>query len=424
MPHTDLLANLLAFLYKHPASRYWLAYSGGIDSHALLHACASLRRTYPQLAFHAIHLDHGLQPDSAQWAQHCQQVCQALGMPCTVERLHLQIPAGESVEAYARRARYTAFARHVQAGEMVLTAHHQDDQAETLLLNLLRGAGAAGLAAMPAVRPLGAGQLGRPWLCQPHQHVLAYATQQGLAYLTDPSNHDTRFDRNFLRQQVMPLLKQRWTGATQTLARAAQWQGENQQILAACMQQALPQVQCSRFGTLSVQRLLAHDAALQKALLRAWLAGRGLPLPDSRRLQQIVQEVLPAKADAQPCVQWEGCTVRRYRDDLYAIPSQPSHDPRMVLVWDVTQPLAIPSTGQVLQPEQLGEWHERALAQGLPVQVRFRQGGEKVWLPQRGGHHDLKKLLQEAGIPPWLRHRIPLVYVGGELVWVALPADA
>ncbi len=155
---------------------------------------------------------------------------------------------------------------------------------------------------------------------------------------------------------------------------------------------------------------------MQKALLREWLAQRGFRLPEEKKLLQVLHDVLHCSPDATPCVHWEGCEIRRYRDDVYAMQPLSAHDPKQVLVWDINQPLYIASLGQTLLPERLGSWQQPL--QGSPelVTVRFRQGGESMHIPQRGGHHSLKHILQEQGVPPWERGRLPLVYVGERLV--------
>jgi tRNA(Ile)-lysidine synthase len=399
---------LLRFFEQQPATGYLIGFSGGLDSHVLLHACAGLREQYPHLAFRALHIDHGLQAVAAAWAEHCRAVCASLAIPFAVEYLQLQIPAGESVEAVARTARYAAFSEYLQAGEMLLTAHHQNDQAETVLLHLLRGGGVNGLAAMPEVRPLAHGFLGRPLLACSREELAVYAEQHRLNVIDDPSNQDSRFDRNFLRNEVMPLLQQRWSAASKTLARAARLQGESRQLLAGLLREKLPSVYGAKPDTLSVRKLLAQDTALQKALLREWLAQRGFRLPEEKKLLQVLRDVLQSRADATPCVQWEGCEIRRYRDDVYAMSPLSAHDPKQVLLWETREPLVIASLGRTL-----------VAAAGYPetVTVRFRQGGESVYLPQRGGHHSLKHLLQEWGVPPWERERLPLVYAGERLIF-------
>lgn len=399
--------HLLRFFQQYPASAYLIGFSGGLDSHVLLHACVGLREQHPNLIFRALHIDHGLQTLSAAWAAHCRAVCAGLEIPLVVDTLQLVIPPGASVEAVARTARYAAFSQHLQVGEIVLTAHHQNDQAETLLLHLLRGSGVDGLAAMPEIRPFAHGALGRPLLGCSRAELAAYANRHRLNVIDDPSNQDSRFDRNVLRNQVMPLLAQRWPAVGKTLARAARLQGESRRLLAGFLREKLPSLQGTQPDTLAVSRLLVLDEAMQKAVLREWLAQRGFRLPEEKKLRQILHDVLQARVDAMPCVRWEGCEIRRYRDDVYAMSPLSAHDPQQVLVWETRQPLWIASLGRTLVANA-----------GYPqtVVVRFRQGGESVYLPQRGGQHSLKHLLQEWGVPPWERERLPLVYVGERLI--------
>lgn len=414
-PATLAIQQALQAFFKHyPAPHYIIAYSGGLDSHVLLHACATLN---PRPTLRVIHINHGLQHAASDWAQHCQHVCQALGLPCTVLTVSVPKNSHMSLEAAARQARYAALAEQLQANEGLLTAHHQDDQAETFLLNALRGAGGLGLAAMPACRAFHAGYLGRPLLHVSRAELAAYAAEQGLSFIEDPSNAAQNFDRNFLRHSIMPHLQQRWPSCTQTLARAAQWQGENQQLLDTLLAQQLPAYAGTQAQTLSVQRLLSAPLPLQKALLRHWLQQLNLPLPSAKKLQHILSDVLAARADAMPCVQWTGAEVRRYRDDLYALKPLSPHDPKQVIVWDDRQaPLYVPSLQWTLS---VAEWdYLAAVLASQPerlLTVRFRQGGEVIQRRQRP-NVSLKQLLQEAGIPPWQRSRWPLLYWGEQLV--------
>lgn len=411
-----LFDDLQQFFQQHTASKYWIALSGGLDSQVLLHVCARLQALHGGLSFAAIHIDHGLHADSPQWAQQCQQLCTQLQIPLSCETVQVS-PQG-SLEAQAREARYHTFQRYLNAGEMLLTAHHQNDQAETFLLHLLRGSGVQGLAAMPLVRRLGEAHLGRPLLPYSRQDLQAYAQQHALQAIDDPSNEDTRFDRNFLRHKVLPLLQQRWPAVHSTIARAASWQSESLQVLASLLDEKLLHLAGSRQGTLSVQALLAEAPAMQKALLRHWLQQTGFRLPSAKKLQHVLHDVLTARPDALPCVQWQGCDIRRYRDDLYAL-APPITAPPQAMEWqDTQQALDIKGCANRLEPSCLHAWLPQLPAQACRVWVRFRQGGEQVHLAQRGGHHSLKKLLQEAGIPPWERERLPLVYVGEQLVFI------
>ena len=407
--------QLLPFFQRYPAATYWLAYSGGLDSQVLLHACAQLRLQQPQLTIKAIHIDHGLQAISATWVTHCQTSCEQWAIPLTVESLHLSVVTGESLEAVAREARYAAFGRYMQSDDVLFTAHHQDDQAETVLLHLLRGSGVDGLAAMPESRRLAQGWLVRPLLAVSRADLLAYAEQYALTYVQDPTNEQTRFERNFLRQTILPLLSQRWPSVHKTLARVAQLQSENRALVAELLEEKLPLIRGQQPYTLSIATLLKQSLPVQKALLRLWLSEQGFLFPDAKQLQQVLL-LLHARTDATPCVTWKGCEIRRYRDDLYAMSPLSKHDASQVLAWDITQPLTIESLDLSLTPELLGRWLNVLQTKPQPVSVRFRQGGEVMWMPYRAGHHSVKHLMQEAGISPWQRERLPLIYIGERLV--------
>ena len=409
--------SLIPFLQAHSAKAYLLAFSGGLDSHVLLHACSQLRAEWPDLNLRAIHIEHGLQAISAQWVQHCQAVCAALTIPLQIEYLNLIVAAGQSLEAVAREARYAAFAKHLQAGEMLLTAHHQNDQAETLLLHVMRGSGVDGLAAMPMIRPFAQGHLARPLLPFTRADLQQYAAHYQLAYIDDPSNADNRFERNFIRNQVMPLLKQRWVSSETTLARVAALQAENRELLQLLVAEKLPLVQGTKPHTLSVKALLTQPLALRKALIRLWLQQLGWQAPEAKQLNTILQDILEAKPDALPCMRIGAYELRRYRDDVYALAPLTPHDATQVLLWqDLQQALWIESLQQAVSPCVLKCWLPLIQQTQACVTVQFRQGGEQVSIAYRGGKRSLKHLLQDAAIPPWQRDRLPCVYIDKRLV--------
>lgn len=411
-------AHLLQQLVQWPAARrYWVAYSGGVDSHVLLYAMAVLREQL-DVPLHAIHINHGLQDKAREWEAHCQQVCDALSIPLEIGRVDAVHATGESPEEAARVARYAMFADILQDDELLLMAHHQDDQAETLMLQMLRGAGVKGLSAMPVLTGLGRGQLVRPLLAFTRSVLVQYARQQGLVWIEDPSNTDTRYDRNFLRHEVMPLLHQRWPATASILSRVSEHMAESAGLLQQLAEQDLEfnRVNGNRLSVASLRKL---DAARLRNLLRYWLSEVcKLSTPDRRHLNRIVHEVLTAAADASPLVSWRGGEVRRYRGEIYALqPDNNLTDFTQIIPWDGKQALSL--NKQVLIPHLIkGQGVNRQILEQQGLSVRFRQGGEKCKPVGRDHHHSLKKLFQEWGVPPWQRQRVPLLYVGEEIVQI------
>ncbi len=412
-------ARLLERLLRLPtASAYWLAYSGGCDSHVLLHAMARLRaRRHFELR--VLHVNHNLHADAESWSEHCQRICDALQLPLTRVSVDARSAAGQSPEAAAREARYRVFADCLQPGEGLLLAQHRDDQAETLMLQLLRGSGPQGLAAMPQSRPLGQGWLGRPLLDFSRQALRDYARAEGLDWIEDPSNFDVYYDRNFLRQQILPALRQRWPSLDTTFSRVARYQCEAAQISQQQAEQDWLACQGEHDSQLCIAPLLALSEAAQNNLLRHWISRiNGMPVPDARHLQRLREELIPAAVDAAPRVHWAGCEIRRFAGQLYLMPQHAHTDPGEARIWDLAEPLPLGS-GRVLSacPQQ-GRGLSRQKLAGRRVEVRFRQGGETC-KPAGDVHtRQLKKLLQQWQVPPWQRSRIPLVYVDGELAAV------
>lgn len=413
--------RLLAILQELSSCRcYRVAYSGGLDSHVLLYALAQLRTKFPALDLAAIHVDHGLNPHSEQWSGHCGEVCSALGIACEVIKVNACPGKGESPEAVARAARYGALRARLATDECLLTGQHQDDQAETVLLQLLRGSGPPGLAAMAGAMAFGRGHLLRPLLPFSRAELQTYAEREGLVWIEDPSNLDSGFDRNYLRHEVLPLLRRRWPGITRTLARVATHQADAAGLLDKQAQAELAGIKSEEYG-LSVGALGKLALPSCRNVLRYWLKQQGFPVPDSIHLQRILDEVLPAAEDSQPLVAWPGAEVRRYRDRLYAMKPLLPHDPAVVLAWNGSNSLELPpGVGGLLTSRPTHRWglETKQWRQG-PITVRFRRGGESLHLPGRNHHHALKKLFQEQGVPPWQRPRIPLAYVGDKLAFVA-----
>ena len=384
-----------------------VAYSGGLDSHVLLHLVSKI----PEFTVRAIHVHHGLQAVADSWVEHCQGICKHLSLPLDVTYLNLMPEKGESIEAVARQGRYQALNASLQLGENLLTAQHQNDQSETLLLQLFRGAGVQGLAAMPEVKSFGKGCHVRPLLGVSRQALEAYAKKNQLHYIEDPSNQDTSFDRNFLRQTIFPQLRKRWLGLDKAINRSASIQAETKQILDEVAEEDLATICLKINNTLSIKGLVCLSYARQKLLLRYWITQRGFTPPSQKKLQHIMSDVIQARDDAQPLVEWQGVQIRRYQDRLFIMEPLSQHDASQRMKWDTATPIEIPSLRLVLKPEILHEKNQT-------VTVCFRQGGEKLTNAKRNKSVNLKKILSEAGIPPWERARIPLIYREDKLIQI------
>ena len=399
-------------------SRFVIAFSGGLDSTALAHALSSAGTGVPIIA---IHIDHGLHDDSARWSEHCKAFAESLGVEYRSRKVTVQLESGKGPEASAREARYTALHADLEHGDWLLSAHHREDQAETLLLNLVRGSGPAGIAGIGAIRRFGPGWLARPLLDTDRGSLQDYADRHGLDWIDDPSNTDRRFDRNFLRHDILPRLKARWPDIAARLQRSASHAGEAATLLAD-----LAAIDVEALGghaeRLPVDGLMALTPGRQRNVLRYSLRLLGLSTPTALQLETILKEVLPAREDAQPHVSWPGASVRRYRNGLYLLPEILADAPVSASVDGEKLPLGA-GLG-VLHFERGAEHGLSAtiLERGLRLDVR--QGGEEFRPYGQGHTRKLKKLLQEEGVVPWMRDRLPLLYSGDQLVavgdlWIA-----
>lgn len=422
---TFCLKDLPAF---RDMKRFVIAYSGGLDSHVLLHTIAALRTELGGCELLAVHVNHGLSANAQQWAAHCAKQCEQLGITLKQFDFDARAEVGESPEAAARDGRYAILASMIEEGDCLLTAHHQDDQAETLLIQLLRGAGPRGLAAMPGFVPFAGGWHARPLLGYSRDELQDYAQQAQLSWIDDESNSDTRFDRNFLRHDILPRLKARFPGVNSTLSRSANLCAEAAELLVSAAQADLSQVQLDA-QSVSVSGLQSLGEVRARNLLHQWCRDRGLPTPSAAQLQCVWDEVVGAGPESEPVVHWAGGEVRRYRDVLFLGSPLSAHDAALRLPWDLQHGLWIPGLGELRCDRVMGQGISASALDGGTIEIRFRQGGEQLRPAGRQGHHSLKKLFQEAGIPPWLRDRIPLLYANDQLLavaglWVAHEAAA
>ncbi len=395
---------------------YYVGYSGGADSHVLLHLLSRLPELEGRLT--AVYVDHGLQPEAGQWGDHCRLIAAQLKLPFRRFTINAQPQPGQSPEEAARIGRYRALAGLLSANDALVLAHHRDDQMETFLLQCLRGAGVKGLSAMPDNAPLGQGRLLRPLLTISHQTILDYARQNRLRWIEDPSNAEDRFDRNFLRNQVVPLLRLRWPGLDQTISRSAQHCAEAEALLNRNLKSHFQNCHAAADNSLNLTALGAQPPAVIGGVIRYWLADMKHKMPNRKPLQHLAQAILDQKARQGFWLRTPDYQLASYQNRLYCLPGQLSQPPSAPITWsDKTRPPAL-TTGWLTATAAdrglaLDAWLEQQ------VEIRFRQGGESLALPGRGGHRCLKKIFQDFAVPPWRRERTPLIYLDGQLAAVA-----
>jgi tRNA(Ile)-lysidine synthase len=406
----DLIESSLASL---PPAPLLAAFSGGLDSSVLLHSLARSPAAAKR-GLRAVHIDHNLHSDSETWAKQCHGFADALGIELVTRIIDVVRSPGLGLEASARRARYGEIETLLAPGEIVALAHHRDDQAETVMLKLLRGAGPEGIGAMRPLRKLGRGFAWRPLLSLPRAALREYAEHHRLDWIVDPSNADPTIDRNYLRLQVLPRIVRRWPEAESSIAQSAGWARDAAEFIDTEADKALARVQGLDPSTLHYREWLALPRALRDPVMRRWLRALDLPEPSHYQAAELVRQLGEAGEDRQPCVRWPGTEVRRYRDLLHA--SMPLQFPPFD--WSAEfdgNALELPldlGTLRLVGPETARLPH--------PLQVRFRRGGESLRLASGGRTRELRDLFQEAGVPPWQRARLPLLFApDGRLLAVA-----
>lgn len=413
-----VLYTVAASLVRHVPvhARLTLALSGGLDSVVLLHVLNALRRQHP-FELRAVHVHHGLSPSADAWTDFCTQCCAAQAVELAAHRVRIADNDPAGIEAAARRERRRIFA--ALDTDFLLTAHHQNDQAETLLLQLLRGAGPKGLSAMAELQRHPdwlAAQL-RPLLGISRAELQGYARVHDLDWVEDESNLDARYRRNALRQQVMPLLESHFPGSTITLARAAALQAESAELLDDLAR--IDAQAAIEGGRLDCAALAALSVSRARNLLRHFIGLQGWPMPSARRLNEALHQLLDAQQAARVCVNLGDAELHRFRGGAYLVPARAPTD-QVPLIWQGEPVLSLEAVGQqVAFTPTLGSGLKRALLDAGRVELRVRQGRETIRLVPGGPHRKLKNLLQESAIPPWKRDRLPLLLCDGKLAWAA-----
>jgi len=393
-------------LSEYPdAETCWIAYSGGLDSLVLLHVLASIQdKIKPKLV--AVHINHGLSNDADLWVKHCQDKCVNYEIELQTFSIDLSDKNDKGTEAYAREKRYEVL------GNLM------DDQVETILLQLMRGSGPDGLVGMPQSREFSKGILLRSLLDYSREEIHDYALSESLSWVEDESNKSNKYDRNFLRNRIIPELLTRWPGALKTVQRAAKHQAEARCLINEISRSDLEVVCESDYRKLDISGFNNLSGIRKKNVLRAWIKQNKHETPNASIIEKIIAEVIHANIDRSPCVKWKGGEIRRYREYLYIMKSLPAHDVEMSKQWNLEETLELTS-GYLKAISGKGNGIKKDMLSSDTVEIRYRQGGEQIKLSGRRETHDLKKLFQEHGVPPWMRDRIPLIYYENKLVTVA-----
>lgn len=399
-----------------------VAYSGGVDSTALLLACAAIAHELSEHKLVAVHVNHGLSSNAEHWEKHCKVICEGLGVEFRAHRVTLDLNAAMSLEEQARDARYRVFGAECGPDDLLLLAHHQDDQVETILQRLLRGSGPGGLRGMQAVTRRDRLTLVRPFLEVSRAEIERWVVEQHCAWVEDESNARVDFDRNFLRLQVIPLLQSRWPEMGKTFTRSARLCGETADLLDSYVHAELGLHKDSNGNLLCATLTHIPKTKLQQ-LIRCWLSERNVQCPSEKNLLRVIHEVILARTDAHPEVRWGEWSVSRYKGSLHVYPVLPELDLRWEQTLSLTQtensilfPLAH-SNGFLRVTSGVGAGLA-ARFWGEPIVLRLKQGGESC-KPAGRSTRSLKKCLQESTLPRWWRSRQPILYVGDALA--ALP---
>ena len=400
----------------------WVAYSGGIDSRVLLELCAQYVKTFPNYTLQAIHVNHGLHKDADAWAAHCIQTCKNLEIPLYVAPIKLDLTTKASLEAVAREARHIVWQAFLPTNGTLLLAHHEQDQAETILYRLFRGAGIAGLSGMAEYCEFGKGVLLRPLLKVAKAEIELFAQTNKLTWIVDDSNDDRKFDRNFIRHAIIPELRKRWPKVINNITRSGELCAEVAPIIALEAQALLLELSGTVKDTLAINKLLSLDPIKCFAVLRAWLVQYNYQMPSRSQLYKIRNEVMLARIDACPILNFSQYIIRRYRDDLYLLPA--NENIKFVIPAAAGIQQDINTNIEVVISAAAGIHHDINLADGHKLRIKTTIGSGFV-LPDTAKAITIclgskgkkaKKIFQQHSIPPWQRHKYPLVFLDNLLI--------
>ena len=412
-----LTKDIILSILPSQTNRVFIAYSGGVDSHVLLQLASTIESVRSKVV--AVYVNHGLQEEASDWALHCEKIAQVLDIEFHCVDVNIEKQARESLEEAARNARYVVFKTFLDKDDVILLAQHREDQMETVLLQLFRGAGVRGLSGMPLSVSFGKGTMLRPFLDVSKADIMAYAESHQLQWVEDPSNQQNDFDRNFLRNQIVPQLKQRWPAIDKTVSRSARHCANSERLSQHVANQLLNEV-CDRSDqTLMIDRLLDLDVNQQYLVIRQWFGSMKMRMPSEGRVETILNEIVLARENANPVLNGKGYLIRRYRNKLYCLNSISNRLKIPDRYWAKDKKIFnVQFEFRLILVDSLGGLSKQ-LWDRSEVYVKPRVGSEKIRVLGRNGHHSLKKLFQEEGVPPWERDGVPLIYLDDQLAAIA-----
>lgn len=408
--------------YASTQKQFLIGFSGGLDSTALLLLFTKLRENRPHLQMRAIHIHHGLSTNADSWTEHCKQICEQLNVPLIIEKVRVDTCNG--IEAGAREARYQAISQHILPDEILATAHHLQDQTETFFLALKRGSGLQGLGAMQLQSTVYNLPVFRPLLHFTRPELEQFVQATKLDWVEDESNRDSRYERNFLRNEILPELRQRWAHFDLAVQRSAQHCFEQQQLINELLADEFAQNFDKTDRSFSIQQFAQYSATKQKALLRLWLNEWQLPMPSLVQLEQIIQDVIFARSDSNPLFQLGEKVVRRHQQKLYLTPQFTDISTHKVDI-KIGETVCLPDNlGTLTLTQQadklLVQWKNKQLVTqklpftNSPIQIRFSYSS-KIRLTEKSANKEMKKIWQHFNVPVWQRQRIPLIFYGDKL---------
>lgn len=413
MELVNLLKEMLCFPDLNKTKCFFIALSGGLDSTVLLHVFSLIAKEQ-NILIKAIYINHHLSPLANVWQKHCNDECAKLNIPFAAFDVVIDLWDKQGIEASARSKRYQLFKSLLRKNDCLVSAHHENDQAETVLLQLLRGSSPKGLSAMPPIKKWGKGFHVRPFLTASKKTLAAYAKEHKLSFIQDESNNDPRFMRNYLRHQVFPVIEKQFPAVFKTLARSARLCAAHDALLTLYTEENVKKVQEEE--TLSLKKLRHYSLEQQKHIVRQWIYAKNYLLPSEAKMQQIFKTLICARVDKLPQIKWGGIVLRRYQEKLYLSNNNTVKIHKANVSWDINTPLHLDTIGLLHASKAEGVGLLKTNLQN--INVSFRKGGEYCRLPERIFHHKLKKLMQDWKILPWQRNYWPLLYIKEHLIMV------